>query len=151
MAIISANNLQRTRSKSAASADDRKTRHEPLGGRPSSALAAITTITAGKRGSNGNHFLEFLAVLTLCAGLGFSKVRERSRFSVSALITVVTTISLAWFAMHKWLEDFAYRIGISWWVFVAAGIIAAIIAFVTISFQAIKAATSNPVKNLRTE
>jgi putative ABC transport system permease protein len=67
------------------------------------------------------------------------------------LVAAVIAFPVAWFAMHKWLEDFAYRVGIPWWVFIAAGIIAAIIAFVTISFQAIKAATANPVKNLRTE
>jgi putative ABC transport system permease protein len=53
--------------------------------------------------------------------------------------------------MSKWLEDFAYRITISWWIFIIAGIIAALVAFVTISFQALKAANANPVKNLRTE
>jgi len=53
--------------------------------------------------------------------------------------------------MHKWLQDFAYRITLEWWIFLLAGIIAAAIAFVTISFQAIKAANANPVKSLRTE
>jgi putative ABC transport system permease protein len=66
---------------------------------------------------------------------------------IAALIAFV----VAWYAMNKWLQDFAYRISIPWWIFVAAGIVAAIIAFVTISFQAIKAALMNPVKNLRTE
>jgi putative ABC transport system permease protein len=67
------------------------------------------------------------------------------------VIAAVIAFPIAWYAMHKWLEDFAYRIGIPWWVFVVAGIIAAIVAFVTISFQSIKAARANPVKNLRTE
>jgi putative ABC transport system permease protein len=58
---------------------------------------------------------------------------------------------VAWYSMSKWLQDFAYRISIPWWVFLFAGLIAAIIAFITISFQAIKAATANPVRNLRTE
>lgn len=53
--------------------------------------------------------------------------------------------------MNRWLQDFAYRINISWWIFIAAGVIAAVIALVTISFQTIKAALANPVKNLRTE
>jgi len=53
--------------------------------------------------------------------------------------------------MHKWLQDFAYRIGMPWWIFIVAGIVAALIALITISFQAIKAAVSNPVKSLRTE
>jgi putative ABC transport system permease protein len=53
--------------------------------------------------------------------------------------------------MHKWLQDFAYRISISWWMFGAAGLAALFIAAATISFQAIKAGLSNPVKSLRTE
>jgi putative ABC transport system permease protein len=53
--------------------------------------------------------------------------------------------------MHQWLEDFAYRINISWWVFVVAGVTAVLIALFTISFQAVRAAITNPVKSLRTE
>jgi putative ABC transport system permease protein len=53
--------------------------------------------------------------------------------------------------MYKWLQDFAYRISIPWWVFLFAAAVAAIIAFITISFQAVRAASANPVKNLRTE
>ncbi len=58
---------------------------------------------------------------------------------------------VAWFAMSRWLEDFAYRISIPWWIFIFAGLIAAIVAVFTISFQAIKAAVANPVKSLRSE
>ena len=58
---------------------------------------------------------------------------------------------VAWFIMNNWLSDFAYRINISWWVFIAAGMLAVFIALATISFQAIKAAIANPVKSLRTE
>jgi putative ABC transport system permease protein len=53
--------------------------------------------------------------------------------------------------MDKWLQGFAYKIDISWWVFVAAGGLALTIAFVTVSFQSIKAALVNPVKSLRSE
>jgi putative ABC transport system permease protein len=53
--------------------------------------------------------------------------------------------------MSKWLQDFAYRIDISWWVFGIAGFTSLIIAFATVSFQAIKAAVANPVKSLRSE
>jgi putative ABC transport system permease protein len=53
--------------------------------------------------------------------------------------------------MNKWLQDFAYRIGIDWWIFVVAGIVAVLIAFFTISIQTLKAATANPVKSLRSE
>ncbi|MGZ8541225.1 MAG: ABC transporter permease [Chitinophagaceae bacterium] len=66
-------------------------------------------------------------------------------------IAAVMAFPVAWFAMNNWLKDFAYRINIQWWVFIVAGILAAAIAFVTVSFQAIKAAVSNPVKSLRTE
>ncbi|MDP4262379.1 MAG: ABC transporter permease [Bacteroidota bacterium] len=66
-------------------------------------------------------------------------------------IAAVLAFPVAWYAMNNWLKDFAYRINIQWWVFVLAGIIAAFIAFMTVSFQAIKAAVANPVKSLRTE
>ncbi len=67
------------------------------------------------------------------------------------LIASLIAFPLAWWAMHAWLQDFAYRISIAWWVFAVAGIAAVIIALGTISFQAIKAAMTNPVKSLRTE
>jgi putative ABC transport system permease protein len=52
---------------------------------------------------------------------------------------------------NKWLKDFAYRIAIEWWVFALAGFVALLIALLTVSFQAIKAAVANPVKSLRSE
>jgi ABC-type antimicrobial peptide transport system permease subunit len=67
------------------------------------------------------------------------------------LLASVVASPIAYYFMDQWLQDFAYRINISWWVFAIAGIIAALIAFITISFQAIKAAIANPVKSLRTE
>jgi putative ABC transport system permease protein len=67
------------------------------------------------------------------------------------IIAAVIAFPIAWFAMHKWLGDFAYRINISWWVFIIAGFIAAAIAVLTVSIQALKAAMANPVKSLRTE
>jgi len=67
------------------------------------------------------------------------------------LISMVIATPLAWYFMNNWLQDFAYRIHIEWWVFVAAGIIAVFIALVTVSIQSIKAAIVNPVKSLRTE
>lgn len=67
------------------------------------------------------------------------------------LVAAVIAFPFAWFIMHKWLQDFAFRININWWVFAAAGIIALLIALVTVSFQAIKASMANPVQSLRTE
>ena len=67
------------------------------------------------------------------------------------LIAAVISFPVAWWVMNKWLQDFAYRINISWWIFLVAGLIAALIALVTVSVQAIKAAIANPVKSLRTE
>ena len=67
------------------------------------------------------------------------------------VVAFVIASPLAWFVMHSWLQDFAYRIDINWWIFLAAGLLSIFIALVTISFQAIKAAIANPVKSLRTE
>ncbi|MEP6728748.1 MAG: FtsX-like permease family protein [Bacteroidota bacterium] len=67
------------------------------------------------------------------------------------LIATVIAWPLAWFAIYKWLQDYAYRIPISWWIFALAGGAACLIAIVTISFQAIKAAVANPVTSLRSE
>jgi len=67
------------------------------------------------------------------------------------LIAALIAFPLTWYAMNKWLQDFAYRTVIHWWVFVLAGVIALLVAAVTISFQSIKAALANPVKSLRSE
>jgi putative ABC transport system permease protein len=67
------------------------------------------------------------------------------------LISIIIAVPIAWYFMYKWLQDFAYKINISWTVFVLAGVMAIFIAFITISFQAIKAALANPVKSLRSE
>jgi len=72
-------------------------------------------------------------------------------FLFMVLIAFIVAVPVTWFAMHKWLEEFAYRIDIGWTVFALAGCIAIFIAFATVSFQAIKAAIANPVKSLRTE
>ncbi|HEX6171351.1 MAG TPA: ABC transporter permease [Chitinophagaceae bacterium] len=67
------------------------------------------------------------------------------------VLALIVAAPLAWYFMNKWLQDFAYRISIGWWVFIAAGALAILVAFVTIGFQAMKAGISNPVKSLRTE
>ncbi|WP_026463562.1 ABC transporter permease [Adhaeribacter aquaticus] len=67
------------------------------------------------------------------------------------LLANIIAWPLAWYAMNKWLQDFEYRTSISWWVFILAGALAILIALVTVSYQAIKAAVANPVKTLRNE
>ena len=67
------------------------------------------------------------------------------------LIAIVIAFPAAWYFMNKWLEDFAYRINITWTIFLMAGLSTLLITLVTISFQAIGAAMANPVKSLRTE
>lgn len=126
----------------------------------------------------GNLFLSFalLAIFISCLGLlglaahstiqrkkeiGIRKVIGASVGSIVNLlskdfiklvgIAFVISAPLAWYAMHNWLEDFAYKIDIEWWMFIMAGVIAITIALATVSFQAIKSATTNPVKSLRTE
>jgi putative ABC transport system permease protein len=66
-------------------------------------------------------------------------------------IAILVASPLAWWAMHSWLQDFAYKISIGWWIFLLAGAVALGIAMLTISFQAIRAAIASPVKSLRTE
>jgi ABC-type antimicrobial peptide transport system permease subunit len=72
-------------------------------------------------------------------------------FMILVLLSALIAFPVAWWAMTKWLQGYAYRIDINWWVFVLAGATAMLIALVTISFQSVKAALSNPVKSLRTE
>jgi putative ABC transport system permease protein len=93
--------------------------------------------------------------------IGIRKVLGASVTGVTALLSkdflqlvflaILIAFPIAWLLMNKWLEDFVYRITISWWMFVVAGIATVLIALITVSFQAIKAAISNPVKSLRTE
>jgi putative ABC transport system permease protein len=69
------------------------------------------------------------------------------------LVVIATLIAspLAWYGMSKWLQSFAYRVDINWWIFAVAGILAVIIAFVTVSVQSIRAANANPAKSLKSE
>lgn len=66
-------------------------------------------------------------------------------------IAILIASPIAWILMQKWLQDFAYRVNIHWWILAIAGVTAILIAFITISFQSIKAASANPVKSLRSE
>ena len=93
--------------------------------------------------------------------IGVRKVLGASVGSIVALLSkdflklvvvaVVIASPLAWYLMNGWLQDFAYKIDIGWWVFALAGLVAAGIALLTVSFQSVKAALTNPVKSLRTE
>ena len=117
-----------------------------------------------------------VAILVTCLGLlglmtfivaqrtkeiGIRKVLGASVISITTMlskdflklviIAIVIASPLAWYFMNHWLQDFAYRINIGWYVFLITGIAALLIAFITISFQSIKAAIANPVKSLRTQ
>lgn len=87
--------------------------------------------------------------------LGASATNIVSLLSKEIVILVIIALLIAspaaWYFMHGWLQDFAYRINISWWVFGASGLSALAVAMLSISLQALKAATANPLKSLRSE
>ena len=87
----------------------------------------------------------------LGASIGNIIVMLSKDFLIMVIISLFIASPLAWYFMNQWLQNFAYHINIGWWVFLLAGVTALLIAFLTISFQAIKAAIANPVKSLRTE
>jgi putative ABC transport system permease protein len=72
-------------------------------------------------------------------------------YLISLMISTIIACPIAWYAMNKWIENFVYRITISWWVFALAGAIALLIAFLTVRIQSYKAANENPVEALRYE
>ena len=72
-------------------------------------------------------------------------------FLLLVVLAFVIAIPLSFLAMQRWLESFAYRISIGWWVYAAAGALAICIALVTVGLQALKAALANPIRSLRTE
>ena len=74
-----------------------------------------------------------------------------SRFVIPVLIAMVIAAPLAWYAMSRWLKDFAYKIEFNWMVVLVAGVVALMISFITVSYESIKAAKVNPVKSLRAE
>ncbi|MDO1450127.1 ABC transporter permease [Rhodocytophaga aerolata] len=74
-----------------------------------------------------------------------------SDFLKLVLISFVISSPIAWYALHRWLQDFAYSIRVEWWIFIVTGVLVVTITSLTVSFQAIKAAIANPVKSLRNE
>ncbi len=106
------------------------------------ALAAFTTVQRTKE-------------------IGIRKVLGASVFNIAGILSIdflklvimaeLLAFPLTWWGMHRWLQDFAYRISLNWWVFATAGLLAILIAIFTISFQAIKAALANPVRSLKSE
>jgi putative ABC transport system permease protein len=72
-------------------------------------------------------------------------------FILLVLISLILASPVAWYFMNQWLENFSYRIHIGWWIFALAGMVAVLLAFITVSLQAVKAGRTNPVKNLRAE
>jgi putative ABC transport system permease protein len=121
-------------------------------------------------------YFAFLAIMISCLGLlglasystlqrtreiGIRKVLGASvprivnmlskEFLLLVLISALIAFPIAWLGMHSWLNDFAYRVDVAWWIFAVAGLLSVFIALATISFQAVKAALTNPVKSLRSE
>ena len=91
--------------------------------------------------------------------IGIRKVLGASVFRISGtlsreflqlvILSCLISFPLAWWAMHNWLQNYAYHIDISWWIFFSAGFLAILIALITVSFQAVKAAIANPIRALR--
>ncbi len=131
---------------------------------------------ADRRLSRIINTFTFLTILISCLGLfglamftaerrtkeiGIRKVLGATIFDITTLISkdfiklvliaVILAMPLAWWSMNQWLEDFAYRVPIQWWMFVLAGVMAIAIALLTVSLQAVKAAITNPVQSLRSE
>ena len=72
-------------------------------------------------------------------------------FLILVGVAFLIAVPVTWWGMNMWLQEFAYRISISWWIFIAAGTLSIVVALLTISIRAVNAAVANPVKSLRTE
>ena len=108
-------------------------------------LLGLTMFTAEQRAKE----MSIRKVLGASAGSLFTLLSRE--FVALVLVAVVIATPVAWFSMDKWLQDYAYRIPIQWWIFGLAGVGAVFIALVTVSFQAVKAALINPAKSLKAE
>lgn len=109
----------------------------------------------------GLFAIALLAILQRTKEIGIRKVLGASvphivglvsrDFMILVMIAIVIASPIAWYAMHNWLQSFYYRIDIAWWIFALAGVLALVIAFITLSLQSVKAALRNPVNSLRSE
>ncbi|HEV3410879.1 MAG TPA: ABC transporter permease [Puia sp.] len=119
------------------------------------ALFAIAIACFGLLGLSAYNVLQRTKEIGIRKVLGASTENLLMILSKDFLLLVgvafVIAVPVTWLAMDSWLQSFAYRIGISWWIFGLAGVVAAAIAFVTVAGQAMKAAMQNPVRSLRTE
>jgi len=121
-------------------------------------IASMVAIVLSCMGLFG---MAFIIIRQRVKEIGVRKVLGASVSGIATLVTkefikpviiaLVIATPIAWWAMHKWLQDFSYRVDIQWWIFIVAGVVAVLIAILTVSFHAIKAAVANPVKSLRTE
>ncbi len=91
------------------------------------------------------------ALWFIFAGVGSLVQLLTKEFVAMVIVAILIATPIGWYAMNKWLQDYNYRISMSWVTFVFAGVLAVSIALLTVSFQAIKAALANPVKSLRSE
>jgi putative ABC transport system permease protein len=108
-------------------------------------LLGLSTYTAERRTK------EIGIRKTLGASVGNITSMLSKDFLKLVLIAIFIAFPIAWWIMNKWLQNFAYRINVSWWIFMVAGVLTVVIALLTVSFQAIKAARANPIKSLQTE
>ncbi|MGH2644880.1 MAG: ABC transporter permease, partial [Chitinophagaceae bacterium] len=108
-------------------------------------LLGLATFTAQRRTK------EIGVRKVLGAGVGNLIRLVSMDFLKLVIIAIVIAIPVGWFVMNKWLENFAYKTNISWWIFLIAAVIAILIAVLTVSWQAIRAAVANPVESLRME
>ena len=143
---------------------------------PFNTFIGLKNYESESRQANLINYFTLVAIIISCLGLfglttftaeqrtkeiGIRKVLGASVYGLVALlsrdflklviIAMIIAFPLSWYVMKQWLQNFAYQTSITWTVFALTSCLALLIAFVTISFQAIKAAVSNPVKSLRTE
>lgn len=119
------------------------------------ALMAILVACLGLLGLTSYNILQRAKEIGIRKVLGASSVQVVGLLSKDLLklvvVAIVVATPLAWYVMNHWLQDFAYHIDVEWWMFLAAGALAVLVALLTVSFQSFKAAMNNPVKSLRSD